>query len=85
MDVTGSRTNGFLFADLLPILEPMGLDLEYAKGEGPVIRTNYFDLAMIMDYWSDRALNHHTEATSMLYAARECACGGDLGDLGAQT
>ena len=26
-----------LFADLLPILEPMGLDLEYLKGEGPVI------------------------------------------------
>jgi len=26
-----------LFADLLPILEPMGFDLEYAKGEGPVI------------------------------------------------
>ena len=26
-----------LFADLLPMLEPMGLDLEYAKGEGPVI------------------------------------------------
>jgi (S)-ureidoglycine-glyoxylate aminotransferase len=43
------------------------------QGEGPVIRSNYFDLAMIMDYWSDRALNHHTEATSMLYAARECA------------
>ncbi|MSQ49819.1 MAG: alanine--glyoxylate aminotransferase family protein [Betaproteobacteria bacterium] len=42
-------------------------------GEGPVIRSNYLDLAMIMDYWSDRALNHHTEATSMLYAARECA------------
>jgi (S)-ureidoglycine-glyoxylate aminotransferase len=28
---------------------------------------------MIMDYWSEKALNHHTEATSMLYAARECA------------
>ena len=41
-------------------------------GEGPVIRTNYLDLAMIMDYWSDKALNHHTEATTMLYAAREC-------------
>ena len=27
---------------------------------------------MIMDYWSDKALNHHTEATTMLYAAREC-------------
>src|ERR1043165_2077727 len=26
-----------LFADLLPILEPMGFDLEYAQGEGPVI------------------------------------------------
>jgi (S)-ureidoglycine---glyoxylate transaminase len=42
-------------------------------GEGPVIRSNYFDLAMIMDYWSDKALNHHTEATTMLYAAHECA------------
>lgn len=26
-----------LFADLLPILEPMGMHLEYAKGEGPVL------------------------------------------------
>ena len=26
-----------LFADLLPILQPMGIDLEYVKGEGPVI------------------------------------------------
>jgi uroporphyrinogen decarboxylase len=26
-----------LFADLLPILEPMGFQLEYVKGEGPVI------------------------------------------------
>jgi (S)-ureidoglycine-glyoxylate aminotransferase len=43
------------------------------EGDGPVIRSNYFDLAMIMDYWSDQALNHHTEATTMLYAARECA------------
>jgi (S)-ureidoglycine-glyoxylate aminotransferase len=42
-------------------------------GDGPVIRSNYFDLAMIMDYWSDQALNHHTEATTMLYAAHECA------------
>src|SRR6185436_18533973 len=37
-------------------------------GDGPIIRSNYFDLAMIMDYWSDKALNHHTEATTMLYA-----------------
>jgi uroporphyrinogen decarboxylase len=26
-----------IFADLLPILEPMGMELEYAQGEGPVI------------------------------------------------
>ena len=42
------------------------------QGDGPIIRSNYFDLAMVMDYWSEKALNHHTEATSMLYAAREC-------------
>ncbi|MFT6347450.1 MAG: (S)-ureidoglycine-glyoxylate aminotransferase [Psychromonas sp.] len=28
---------------------------------------------MIMDYWGSERLNHHTESTSMLYAARECA------------
>ncbi len=42
-------------------------------GNGPVIQSNYFDLAMLMDYWSPKRLNHHTEAASMLYAARECA------------
>jgi (S)-ureidoglycine-glyoxylate aminotransferase len=46
---------------------------DYRAGEGRMIASNYFDLAMIMDYWSERALNHHTEATTMLYAARECA------------
>jgi (S)-ureidoglycine---glyoxylate transaminase len=42
-------------------------------GDGALIRSNYFDLAMIMEYWSPKRLNHHTEAASMLYAARECA------------
>lgn len=37
------------------------------------IRSNYFDLAMIFDYWGPQRLNHHTEATTMLYGARECA------------
>ncbi|NUR60484.1 MAG: alanine--glyoxylate aminotransferase family protein [Catenulispora sp.] len=37
------------------------------------IGSNYFDLAMVFDYWGPRRLNHHTEATSALYAARECA------------
>ena len=42
-------------------------------GPGQRIASNYMDLAMVMDYWSDAGLNHHTEATSMLYGARECA------------
>jgi (S)-ureidoglycine-glyoxylate aminotransferase len=46
---------------------------DLVEGNGPIIQSNYFDLAMIMDYWSPRALNHHTEAATMLYAARECA------------
>jgi (S)-ureidoglycine-glyoxylate aminotransferase len=50
-------------------IKPPGL----VEGNGPIIQSNYFDLAMLMDYWGESRLNHHTEATSMLYAARECA------------
>ena len=46
---------------------------QHRQGEGERIASNYFDLAMIMDYWGPERLNHHTEATSMLFAARECA------------
>ena len=46
---------------------------DYVPGTGRMIPSNYFDLAMVMDYWSDLGLNHHTEATTMLYGARECA------------
>jgi (S)-ureidoglycine-glyoxylate aminotransferase len=45
----------------------------FEDAAGPRIRSNYFDLPMLMDYWSPQRLNHHTEATTMLYAARECA------------
>ncbi|MGO1296309.1 MAG: pyridoxal-phosphate-dependent aminotransferase family protein [Vibrio sp.] len=45
----------------------------HQEGNELMIQSNYFDLAMIMDYWGPERLNHHTEATSMLYAARECA------------
>mgnify|MGYP005746334027 CR=1 FL=1 len=50
-------------------IEPVG----FVPGEGSRIQSNYLDLAMIMAYWSPERLNHHTEATSMLYCARECA------------
>lgn len=43
------------------------------EAPGTRILSNYLDLSQIMEYWGPRRLNHHTEATSMLYAARECA------------
>lgn len=52
-------------------IEPAG----FKPGVNSRIQSNYFDLAMIMAYWSPERLNHHTEATSMLYCARECARG----------
>lgn len=50
-----------------------GIRTDDDPGTGRRIGSNYFDLAMIMDYWGEKRLNHHTEATSMLYGARECA------------
>src|SRR5512136_3508733 len=50
-------------------LRPVG----YRPPATPMICSNYFDLAMIMDYWGPQGINHHTEATTMLYAARESA------------
>ena len=52
-------------------IRPEGADA--LEGDGPIIQSNYFDLPMLMDYWSPKRLNHHTESASMLYAARECA------------
>lgn len=45
----------------------------HQDGIEPFIRSNYFDLPMILDYWGEERLNHHTEATTMLYGASECA------------
>lgn len=46
---------------------------EHIDGAASKIRSNYFDIPMIIDYWGEERLNHHTEASSMLYCARECA------------
>ncbi|OLU28431.1 alanine--glyoxylate aminotransferase family protein [Pseudomonas sp. PA27(2017)] len=45
----------------------------HRDGEDEMIYSNYFDLGMILDYWGPERLNHHTEATSALFGARECA------------
>ncbi|QDR79848.1 pyridoxal-phosphate-dependent aminotransferase family protein [Sporomusa termitida] len=44
---------------------------KYKLNQNRMIRSNYFDLSQLMDYWSPARLNHHTEATTMLYALRE--------------
>lgn len=46
-------------------------DAQHATTLERTIRSNYLDLSQLMDYWSPARLNHHTEATSMLYALRE--------------
>jgi (S)-ureidoglycine---glyoxylate transaminase len=50
-----------------------GIRVDDDVDAGERIASNYLDLAQLVDYWSPRRLNHHTEAASMLYAARECA------------
>ncbi|MEV7428202.1 MULTISPECIES: alanine--glyoxylate aminotransferase family protein [unclassified Nocardioides] len=50
-----------------------GIRADGEQGRGVRIASNYLDLAQVMDYWGPRRLNHHTEATTMLYGARECA------------
>ena len=56
-----------LFADLLPMLEPMGIDLEYAKGEGPVIHNPIRSGSEV-----DRI--HELEDVSSLYSTRIIFC-----------
>ncbi|QJR79535.1 alanine--glyoxylate aminotransferase family protein [Alteromonas pelagimontana] len=48
-------------------------DPHHQQARGSKIRSNYFDIPMILDYWGKERLNHHTEAATMLYCARECA------------
>ncbi|PLS08515.1 pyridoxal-phosphate-dependent aminotransferase family protein [Neobacillus cucumis] len=45
-------------------------DLQFSRSR-QAIASNYFDLSMLQDYWGPRRLNHHTEATSMIYALHE--------------
>lgn len=64
------------FADTVRARKHIELGIRNANhldGDDDIIYSNYFDLGMIMDYWGPERLNHHTEATSMLFGARECA------------
>ena len=53
-----------IFSDLLPILEPMGLDLEFSKGDGPVIHNpvrEASDVDRVTDLQSVDALHYVVE------------------------
>jgi uroporphyrinogen decarboxylase len=54
-----------LFSDLLPILEPMGMDLEFAQGEGPVIHNpvrESSDVDRVLELESAESLDFVVEA-----------------------
>ena len=47
-----------MFADLLPILEPMGLDLEYVPGQGPVFANPIRSAADVANLATAPAIEH---------------------------
>jgi uroporphyrinogen decarboxylase len=54
-----------VFSDLLPILEPMGMDLEFAQGEGPLIHNPVrgpADVDRVIELESADALHYVMEA-----------------------
>jgi len=58
-----------LFADLLPILQTMGLDLEYAKGEGPIIHNpiqNAADVGRLREVTDVEELGYVFEAVRQI-------------------
>ncbi|MDX1924965.1 MAG: uroporphyrinogen decarboxylase [Pirellulaceae bacterium] len=57
-----------IFSDLLPILEPMGMDLEFAKGDGPVIHNPLrvaADVDRVQELTSMDSLNFVTETVRL--------------------
>ena len=58
-----------LFADLLPILQPMGFDLEYVKGEGPKIHDPILsgsDISRVQPVEDVSVLNYVFEAVKLI-------------------
>jgi uroporphyrinogen decarboxylase len=58
-----------LFADILLPLEPLGLDFEFAKGEGPVIHNpirTLADVRALRPFHADESLSHVMDAIKIL-------------------
>lgn len=49
--------------------------LELGLGDGKRnkrhIQSNYLDLSQLMNYWNEQRINHHTEATTLIYGVHE--------------
>jgi uroporphyrinogen decarboxylase len=61
-----------IFSDILPLLEPMGMSLEYAQGEGPVIHNpvrTYRDIDRLSELESVEALDFVFQAIRQSRAA----------------
>jgi len=61
-----------IFSDLLPILEPMGLELEFGQGEGPVIHNPVRDAAdvdRVLELTSTEALDYVMQTVRQTRAA----------------
>ncbi|MCA9059205.1 MAG: uroporphyrinogen decarboxylase [Planctomycetaceae bacterium] len=61
-----------LFADLLPMLEPMGMQLEYQKGEGPVLHNpirSHADVDALQALESVDSLHYVFDAVRMIRSA----------------
>ncbi|MCE9557071.1 MAG: uroporphyrinogen decarboxylase [Planctomycetes bacterium] len=61
-----------IFSDLLPILEPMGLDLEFGQGEGPVIHNpvrEAADVDRVLELTSVSALDYVMQTVRQTRAA----------------
>ncbi len=61
-----------IFSDLLPILEPMGMDLEFAKGDGPIIHNPLrlgSDVERVTELESMESLDFVMQTVSMTRAA----------------
>jgi uroporphyrinogen decarboxylase len=60
-----------IFSDLLPILEPMGMELEYVQGDGPVIHNplrEAEDVNRVIELESADALHYVTETVRLTRA-----------------
>lgn len=63
---------GIIFADLLPIVEPLGFELSYEEGDGPVVRPalrEAGDLARLREVEPKESLEFHLEGIRRARAA----------------